>query len=217
MVVIEDTIGYVAGITMVLCRLGIGSFDILEEWAHQKDREAKRKKAYREMLEIRIKVAKKREQWNSGIKASKKAKAADYGSGIAMKLPPLPLAPKQVTSKKSMKTRACRCGSTKHQQTTAKDCPLNPKNNKDCAAALSAVTIADTDNLGVPSATCYACAQYCMWVSRAANFASYQPHHCFNCKHKKHTICSFDSGNNDDERLCNSCYDQWQQAKKNLL
>ena len=67
----------------------------MTEWAKRKDAEAHRKKVYREKTEDKLKRAKrKREEWNVGVKAGKKKKAADYGAGIAIDNPDLhPVSP----------------------------------------------------------------------------------------------------------------------------
>jgi hypothetical protein len=90
MVAIEDSLGYVDGVSKVLVNLEILSFATLTEWCRRKDRVTTRKKAYRERTDIKVKRAMKiRADWKQGYKAGKKAQTdgADYGSGIAIDMP----------------------------------------------------------------------------------------------------------------------------------
>jgi len=147
MVVIADSVGYVDALSNISDDMGIQGDTTLIEWALRKDHEGNRKKAYRKQPSVRLRRARsKRDDWNKGLKASKKARSGgiDYETGIGINDPTmagidLPSSPNSgigtslymdIAGKKTRQKKACSCGAGGlHYSSNYKQCARN-KNSK---------------------------------------------------------------------------------------
>ena len=160
MVVVEDSVGYVAAFTRVFNKIGITTLDTLEEWAAWKDRDTKRTRKYRSKKEVKLqRVEKRRADMNEGFKTAKKSKnsgGADYSSGIGINnasvsiAPVLPSTPVTATAitltrcqqPRKRKIKPCTCGNEPIHYNSRH---ANRKCNKKNIAAANAMITSHND------------------------------------------------------------------------
>jgi len=115
-----NNLGYSRFFHAVFEELGMSWTSMLSEYLNKRDKKKERRKLYQQKFEVKLRRSK--QQKKSREEVYKERVDKSYGPGVA--LTSVMTKKRKVQTETDKTKRSCKCGSTTHQRTSHKDCPL---------------------------------------------------------------------------------------------